>query len=141
MHPQTLTLTNVTTNKTLLLTSFIDGISMTFQVINAAQQPLENVDVTVVRNGDLIEAGTTDASGAITFFLNPDFTYTFTFTRSGFITFVTSLRPTTDRTITMATAEVVSESISTDTIYTITPSKNLLDNETFYNFSFKVESG
>ncbi len=126
----------------LLLTSTGDGQYVTFQVINAASQPISNVDVTAIRKNVVVEAGATDDAGAITFFLNPDFTYTFTFSKSGFITFTTTLKPTqSSYTVTLATTEEVSDNINQDIVHTIAPSGNILDNNTYYNFSFEIISG
>ena len=131
-----------TTIQTLDLLLITSGNSVTFQVVNAAGQPLSGVAATVTRNGGLVESGFTDDAGSITFFLNPDFTYTFTFIKSGFNTFATTLKPTQSTfTITMATAEIVSGNINQDITYTTSPTNDVLDNETFVNFTFEVVSG
>ncbi len=135
-------LNDTVTNIQLLLTSILDGQSVTFQVVNAAGQPLSGVAATVVRSGTLVESGFTDDAGSITFFLNPDFTYTFTFIKSGFNTFATTLKPTQSTfTVTMATTEIASENINQDIVYTISPTNDVLDNETFINFTFEINSG
>lgn len=128
-------------NEILSLTSSLDGNTIIIQVVNAAGQPLSGVSVIVERAGQIIESGITDDAGSVTFFLNPDFTYTFTFSRSGFITFTTSFRPTSDRTVILSTTEPISDNVNTDISFTISPSDDVLTNETFYNFTFDIQSG
>jgi hypothetical protein len=145
-NPALLNYNNTTTNQVLYLLGTANGIYVTFQVINSADQLLEGVEVTAVREISgtdvTVASGTTDAAGSVTFWLNPDFTHTFTFSKTGFTTYTTSFAPTqTQYTITMAggTTEIVNDYTRGITL-AYAPIQQELFNDTAYTFSFTVDS-
>ncbi|MFI5405058.1 MAG: LamG-like jellyroll fold domain-containing protein [Nitrososphaerales archaeon] len=77
-------LTNNTFNETLYLLNSADGIYVTFQTVNALGSIVEGVTVQAEREISgtpiIIAQGVTDSSGAVTFWLNPNFPHTITFT-------------------------------------------------------------
>jgi len=90
-NPDTLTLSNSTTNTDLFLLPTDEGIFVTFQVLNSANQPIEGAEVTLERSGfGIISQSTTPASGTVSIFLNPNLVYTLTVQKSGFQTFTTT---------------------------------------------------
>jgi len=141
-------LTNATDNVILYLVSTADGSYTTFQVLTAADQPIENVYSTMERviggNYQLLESKYTDASGGVTFWVNPDYSYRFTFSKSGYDTFTTILTPTqSSYTITLVTgAAAANVTYVRGVDYVIEPHGNMsvLNNGTEYNFSFTTSS-
>lgn len=145
-NPTLLDYTNITANQTLYLLSSTDGIYVTFQIINLAEQAIEGVSVTVVRSisgSDItIATGVTNAAGAVTFWLNPDYIYDFTFAKSGYETFESSFAPT--QTIYTLTASRGTFSFIIDysrgVSYSLTPNEDFLDKWSLQNFTFTISS-
>jgi len=138
---------NATTNTTLYLLSTADGIYVTFQVINAAEQPLEGVIVTGTRliGGvtNTVAYGTTGADGGVTFWLNPNFAHTFLFELSGYADYTTILTPTqSGYTITMGgTGDTTPNDDYTSGIgFTTRPNNQTLYNNTAYDFKLILTS-
>lgn len=137
-----LDLTNTTTDLTLFLLPTSEGIFVTFQVINIAQQPLSGVFSNVSLSGSLIASGTTDDAGSITYFLDPDTSYTFYFEKSGFNTQITTFAPSqTTYTITLSQAggDVI-EDYTQGINYSISPGQVSLTNDTLTFFNFSLNS-
>lgn len=130
----------------LSLLNSLDGLYVTFQVINAAEQVLSGVSVEGYRVISsiytLIASGTTDAAGSVTFWLNPDFSHDFNFTLDGYNQYDTTITPTqSSYTITMTSSETGAindyhQGIS----YSIIPTNETLLNDTAYNFEFNLTS-
>jgi hypothetical protein len=144
-NPGTMTLTNSTTNITLYLLGSSDGLYVTFQVLNLAGQTIEGVNVIATRTvGSTVTEvgnGLTDASGLVTFWFNPDFSHTVTFTKTGYDTFTTTLFPTqSSYTITMGGTTTTNNDYSQGISYFINPARDFLDNYTLYNFNFTINS-
>lgn len=138
-----LTLTNQTTNKTLYLLPTSEGIFVSFQVVDSADQIISGVSSNVTKSGDLIATGTTDDSGIVQYFLDPDTTYSFNFYKSGYPLGTTSLVPTqTTYTITLGS---LSPTLFNDTTkgisYSISPTANYLANGTNTEFNLTFYSG
>ncbi len=78
------TLTNNTFNETLYLLSTSEGLYVTFQTINSLGSVVSGVSVQAQRDISgtpiIIAQGVTDSSGAVTFWLNPNFPHTISFT-------------------------------------------------------------
>ena len=133
------TLTNTTTSQTLFLLPTAEGVYVTFQVVNIAEQPISGVSSNVTKAGTFIASGTTDDAGTISYFLDPDASYVFTFFKSGYDIYVTTLTPTqTTFTIVLGGESVVEENDYTRGItYSIVPSAISLVNNTntFFNFT------
>ena len=132
-------LTSNPTNQTLFLLPTAEGVYVTFQVVNIAEQPISGVSSNVTKAGTFIASGTTDDAGTISYFLDPDASYVFTFFKSGYDIYVTTLTPTqTTFTIVLGGESVVEENDYTRGItYSIVPSAISLVNNTntFFNFT------
>jgi hypothetical protein len=144
-NPDVISYTNSTTNQVLYLLSSADGIYVTLQVINTADQVLSGVEITVEReisgSDVVVGQGTTGLDGTVTFWLNPDFMHDFTFTKLGFETFETSFQPTqSSYTITLGGGAVVPSNYFKGMTYSINPTNQSLTNDTTYNFGFLLSS-
>lgn len=136
--------TNVT-NQVLYLLNSISGIYVTFQVLNGAEQTISGVDVLATRVVDGVTTevakGTTSASGTVTFWLNPDFSHTFTFTKTGYTTYTYTDTPTqSGYTITMGGGTNIPISYNKGINYYIYPTNSSLINDTTYTFGLNVTS-
>lgn len=138
--------TNVTTNQVLYLLATADGIYVTFQVINSAEQAISGVIVNATREigGEdvIVGQGTTGADGGITFWLNPDYQHTLTFYKSGYDLYQTTITPTNSEytiQLTSDTSEDVDD-YSQGITYTIKPSVTYLSNGTTYSFNMTLSS-
>jgi hypothetical protein len=137
--------TNSTTNTTLYLLGVADGLYVTFQTINSAEQILSGVLVTAQRLIDsvltTVGVGTTGDSGSVTLWLNPDFVHDFTFEKTGLTTLESSFAPTqTGYTIVMGSTSTVINSTIKGIKYSILPSDLFLENDTEYTFGFNLTS-
>ena len=141
-NPEATSYTNVTTNQILYLLSSTDGQYVTLQLVNSADQPINGVNVEVVSNGITVGSGLTGSDGGVTFWLNPDYLHTFTFTKTGYTTYETSFSPTqTSYTITLGSTSTSNNYDYTIGIsYFILPSATYLDNDTTYSFNFTISS-
>jgi len=140
------TLTNTTTDKILYLLSSSDGIYVTYQVISGAYSPLSNTYVNATRDiggsEEFVGSGYTGDDGAVTFWLNPDYTHTLTFEKSGYATKILTHTPTeSDYTITLSqTTSANVTDYNRGISYTIEPLNDTLRNETTYTFNFTIVS-
>lgn len=137
--------TSTVTDKILYLLSSLDGIFVTFQVINSAEQGIQNVKVNGTRiiSGDtvVVADGLTDAAGSITFWLNPDFQHIFTFTKSGFTTSEFIVTPTQSTyTITLGGQAPAETDCTRGVSYSTEPTNNFIDQNTNYDFDFIISS-
>ena len=131
--------------KILYLLSSTDGLYVTFQIINSAEQAISGVDVngTRVISGDIVTVaqGTTDSAGAVTFWLNPDFSHTFSFFKTGYTLLSEALTPTqSSYTITLGGTSSVSNDTQQGTLITTSPTSDFLNQNTNYNFSYTISS-
>lgn len=138
--------TPTTINQTLYLLGSADGIFVTFQVINSAEQLLEGVEINATRSVGgsdvLVGNGITGASGTLTIWLNPDFIHIITFIKAGFEKYTFQEAPTQrSYTITLG-----GSGLTTTADYTqgmkrdIYPKGNELINDTTYSFEFNLSS-
>jgi hypothetical protein len=140
------TLTDSITEKILYLLSNADGIFVTFQVINQAEQPVENAIINASRVIDgtdtIVGTGLTDAAGSQTFWLNPDFSHTINAFAIGFPQFITTLFPTqSSYTINLGTGASISDEDYTIGITTdIFQKGSLLNESTVYTFNYTLAS-
>lgn len=144
-EPAVQTYNNTLTTQILYLLNTIDGLFVTFQTINPANQVLSGVEVEAVREigGEdiTVGTGTTGASGTVTLWLNPDFSHDFTFSKSGLPTISESFPPTqTSYTITMAGETLTENSTIRGIDYSIIPINTFLENDTEYTFGFQLNS-
>jgi len=139
-------ITNSLVSKIFYLLSSTDGIYVTFQIVNSAEQPIEDVIVNATREIDgidtLLDSGITGAAGSVTFWLNSDFSHTFTFFKLGYDILIESLKPTqTEYTITLGGGGGESPPDYLQGIsYFIRPSIDYLDNSTEYEFNYTLSS-
>lgn len=150
-YPQRITSTdyhqhNSTVEQSIFyLLSSVDGIYVTFQIINSAEQGISGVEVIgtrVLEGADVTVAnGFTDSAGAATFWLNPDFQHTFTFSKTGYETYITSFAPTQSiYTLTLSTGVATEEDCTRGVSYSASPSSDYLDANTNYDFSYTIDS-
>ena len=139
-------LSSTTALRTLYLLPSSSGIYVTFQVINLAEQSLEGTFVSVNRTIGSSTAnignGYTGTDGSITFFLNPDFSHTFTFIKEGYETYVTSFMPTqSSYTIQLSGGETGNTTdLSQGISVAINPTGYYLNNQITYNFNMTLNS-
>ena len=139
------TLTNDTTDLTLYLLGVSDGLFVTFQVLNVAEQPISGVDVLATRilegSDTPVAQGTTDAAGSVTFWLNPDFQHTITFTKTGSDTETLTIFPTQSAyTVSMGGGAVTEPDQTRGVSLVVKPQDSFLVNDTSYNFNYTVSS-
>lgn len=146
-RPTLLTLTNVTTNQVLFLLPTTDGLFNTFRTEDTLGNTIVGARGTITRTlgGSPITVAidVTDGSGLVVFFLDPDITYTATFSASGFADNVFTFVPTTDlRTVIMGSVAAVTggSNISLGLSYNILPTNATLNNGTSVTFQFNVSS-
>ena len=145
-EPATLLLSNLTTNKTLYLLSTIDGLYVTYQVLDSIGDKISGVEVSASRVLDgedyVIATGTTDSSGIVTFWINPDFQHAITFAKTGYISYSLEHFPTQQSyTITLASSSGtdVTNYIRGIT-YTIKPQNSFLEYGQIYEFNITLNS-
>lgn len=146
-QPSIIQYTNSIIQQILYLLSTEDGIYVTFQVLGASSDPLQGVEVTAERDiggsDTIVGQGTTDAAGAITMWLNPDFEHTFTFVKTGYDNYTTSLFPT-QSTYTISLG--ANETGNNDNQYyrgigvIIQPLGDFLDKNTEYSFNYTIST-
>lgn len=135
------------TTQVLYLLSTTDGIYVTYQILDGTGGQLEGVDVVATRTiGEetiVVGVGTTDDSGIVTFWMNPDFLHTVTFEKEGYDSYTLNHFPTQSTyTLTLGSA---SSSLIDDYIrgmvWTIQPTLGTtLTTNTNYNFNFTLNS-
>lgn len=144
--PMVATLTNSTTNTTLYLLATSGNQYVTIQFINSAEQTLTGVEVTATRSiggsDVVVSQGTSDASGSVTFFLNPDFTHTFTYSLSGYTTLTQSFAPTqTSYTVTLSSSSIsTSQDYADGMTFLVSPTNITLTQNNQYTFGFMINS-
>ena len=146
-RPTLLTLTNVTADQVLFLLPTVDGLFNTFRTEDTLGNTIIGARGTITRTlgGSPITVAidVTDGSGLVIFFLDPDITYTATFSATGFADNVFTFVPTTDlRTVIMGSVAAVTggSNISLGLSYTIIPTNATLNNGTSVTFQFNVSS-
>ena len=144
-YEQTGTLSNASTDLTLYLLKSADGQYVTFQVINLAESPIEGVNMKATRviSGSTITVGEgdTDAAGAITFWLNPNFAHTISANGTGYDYYTTSLTPTqTSYTINLGSSSISVDDYTVGITTSINPTNSSLLNDTSYDFDFILSS-
>jgi len=91
-------LTNTTTNKTLYLLASTDGIYSMIRVVDQTGDTLSGVEITLERQFDgiwtIIGQDSTDAAGAVTFWVNYNYDHRLTFVKDGCTGTTSTIRPT-----------------------------------------------
>jgi len=133
------------TNEILYLLSSVDGIFVTYQVLTTTETAIQDVEVVSTRvvSGESIQvgAGTTDSAGLITFWMNPDFQHTTTFTKNGYDEYVFTHFPTqASYTITLG-GDVEPEADCIQGIsQSIRPTSGFLYRNETYDFNYTINS-
>ena len=139
-----ISLSNSTREKELKLLLDADGIFATFALKDTFLNPLSGVKgVVEITTNDTIEVRNTDDAGIVTFFVDPDTAYIFTFSKSGFKTNTFTLRVTSADIITVTLESQVSEQITsffTGIDYFFEPRDTILNNNTNFTFNFNLTS-
>lgn len=146
-EPATSSFTNTSTSQTLYLLPTADGIYVTFQVINVAEQVISDVFINASRlisaTQQVVGEGFTDSSGGLTMWLNPDFTHNFVASKTGYDPFTSSFAPTqTSYTITLGNASsTANQDYTRGVLYNVTPLYNSpLEENKEYPFNFSISS-
>lgn len=143
---QTVSFTNNTENITLFLLGSDVGRLVTFTVLSLADQPIQGVSVTAEREVggtfQIVEVGTTDDSGSVTFFLNRNKVHRIIYVKEGFDTLVTTIVPSVSFfTVTLGAIVVTNETNYFRGILRETfPKQDVLANNTNYTFIFNITS-
>jgi hypothetical protein len=139
-----MTLTNRSIIKDLLLLPNSDGIYITFVIQNQGLSRVSNALISIIKTSDSspVEQKYTDGTGLAAFWLDTGTNYGITVTASGYDSYGTSLTPATSPvTYTLtATSSGGSGGNQGGITYTITPSNNKLSNATTYTFTFDILS-
>lgn len=140
-------LTNSTYSKVLYLLGSAYGTYSVYQAQTADGSPIAGVVVTAERqisgSWTVVEQGTTDSAGTVTFWLNPNYDHRLTLTKSGYTSAQVTIRPSSSTyTITMATSsDSASYSSNIEGVkYRISPQIGKLTKDTNYLFWFNVTS-
>lgn len=144
-QPSVQTYNSTMTNQILYLLNTDDGIFVTYQVVANTESPIEGVSVTSTRlvGAETIQvgSGTTDISGTVTFWMNPDFEHITTFNKTGYDDFTFVHYPTqTSYTITLGGGTTTDDNCIEGVLQTINPSQDFLFKNQDYNFNYTVSS-
>lgn len=118
-----------------------EGIYGRFKVVDQFQSPIQGASVSMSKGGVTLEQGSTDGSGLVTIWLDPDVTYDFVFSKSGYTSFSTSLRVTTTEIYTVelsSPSTSINESAYVGVLYHFLPDVAVLVNGTGYGFNFSL---
>lgn len=145
-QPDTLTLTNSSTNKILYLLSQDDGIYVTFATLTDLNTPITEVDVIATRSisGEdvIVSQGTSDSAGSVTFWLNPNYDHTVTASKTGYGTGTITIRPT-QSTYTIYLSSSTNYTYISNVeglLWGIFPRVGILNLTTTQNYGFNVSS-
>lgn len=137
---------NVTDDVSLYLLNASLGSYVTIQVQNAYGTSLPGVSIVVSKSiggvDTVVSNDVTGNDGSSTFWLNPNDDHTFTLSKSGFTTVVSSFRPTQSvYTITMGgSANYTYQSDVEGLLWDFSPVAGMLDKNKVYDFVFNVTS-
>lgn len=138
-------LTNTTLNQVLFLLPTASGLFQVFNTLDAVGVVVANVDAVIRRTiggiPTVVDSGTTDDSGFISFFLNPSVTHSATFSKTGLADNNFNFFPsTTPRNVIMGggVSNLTGSNITIGLTYDIQPKNASLNNNTAVLFSFNV---
>lgn len=136
-------------NNTLLIDLYLIQSSTYFTVliVDGYNNPITGVIGDMKRSigGSMvtIEKQESDGAGLMSFLIDPSSDYSFTFTKAGYTTFSTTIRPISTEVYTV-TLESETATIdipqTTGILYYFTPSNTALINNTAYDFTFNLTS-
>ena len=137
--------TSTRTDTTLFLLAAGKGIYSTYSVQTSAGVAILDVKVTAERQVGgawfLIESGFTDSAGAVTFWLNPDYDHRITATKTQYVPFQGTIRPSASTyTIILgtSTSDVVFESDLEGIKWSYAPRVGRLSKNQSYKFQFNI---
>jgi hypothetical protein len=135
---------NVTQQVALYLLPFTSGIYARFNIVDGFNHPLSGVSgVMKDLAGHTIETEMSDATGLVSFTVNPANTYSFTFSLVGFPTYQANLKIVSSDliTIVLGNSQTTSfnNSYAAGIAYQFNPQGNLMNN-TLYPFNFTMTS-
>lgn len=142
-----LTLTNTTTNQTIYLLSTADGLYQNVIVATGNGIAISGATVSASSTtAGVVDERTTDTSGQVSLWLNPDSQYTLTTCATGYDCNVRIINPSsTSVTVTLGEALVFppnnSVTYTEGVTWTILPNNDYLINNTLYNFNFTINHG
>lgn len=142
-QPGIQSLNNGTSNITLYLLPTSEGIYVTFQVINAAEQPISGATVALSRSGfdGNVTITETGDSGTAAIFLDPDATYTLYVFATGYNPFTATQQfPTSEFTVNLGQASEEFTDLMRGITFQTRPGIGFLTNDTTYNFNFTIAS-
>ncbi|MFO7888278.1 MAG: hypothetical protein R6U59_08165 [Eubacteriales bacterium] len=133
------------TEKILYLLNSLDGIYVTFQVINSIEQGVDGVSVIGTRTIEgetvIVADGETGAGGGITFWLNTDFIHNFKFTKEGYEDYIIDITPTqATYTVTLGGEQEEKEDYLTGISINVNPTGEFLKKNEVYNFLYNIEA-
>ena len=144
-----LSLSSISFEKILYLLGLNEGSYSTYQIQDSGGSSIEGVTVVVERIIDgsyqPVEQGISDGAGSVTFWLDPDYTHRFTFTKTGYASQERDIRPTQPLyTIIMQTdsSNAAFESSIEGVWWVISPSSGVMqpDETALTTFGFNVTS-
>lgn len=134
-------------NQQLFLLPTSEGIFTRYkaedQVGNVISAVLAVVSRTISGTPIQVSSDTTDDSGLVSFFLNPDFTYDYVFSKTGHVTNRFSIKPNSPDTYTILMPTVIAVNVSGTLLsfnltYEVLPTNLSLANQTTFNFGINV---
>lgn len=138
------TLSNSTTNRVLYLLSSSSGIYSSIQVLTTYGTAIQGATVLLEReiSGSFvtIEQGTSDSSGLVTFWVNPNYDYRITTTKTGYSSSIVSIRPSQSTYTVMLGDSSANYTYNLEGIeFITTPSEYFfLKKNTDYDFQFNI---
>lgn len=132
---------SITENINLSMLFVGQGIYARFKTVDEYENILTGTSAKMELNGVVIEESVTDGTGIVTFFVDPDTTYTFTFTKTGYETQTFSARITTGDIFTVIMPQEATASdppLNVGLLYNFAPTNVTLNNHTTYNFVFNA---
>ena len=147
-YDNSFSINNVSADIPLYLLATANGIYGRFRTVDSFNNPIDDVEGTMQRDigGTIytVEQESSDDAGLMTFWLNPDEDYTFTFSKVGYPTQSFDLRVTTTEiyTVTMGSGitDDSNQSYGTGISYSFEPNNEILNNNTAYDFTFSLTS-
>jgi hypothetical protein len=144
-NPSVTSYSHLLTSQILYLLSSANGIYVTFQVMTQIGDAISGVFITADREisgSDVrVASGTTDSAGSVTFWLNPDFTHIFNFSKAGYDDYTTLFAPTqTGYTVVLGEPSRILDNYYQGVSWNTYPTNSTLFNGTSYDFQFNLTS-
>jgi len=137
---------NSPVNFTVYLINSTDSTEKTFNIVDEALNPLEDVFVVFTRliNGTstIIAEEESDFAGQCKLYLDENYEYTINFSKADYEDKEISLEPADDEYVItlISTVGLYNVSVYEGIRYSFSPSNTILNNDTHYNFTFTLNS-